>query len=85
MGGGEVHVEVRNSWLEQNLNESQFDYGCYECTIPLRVDMPSRVSVRPLITGHRSGDDGPLWEEILCALKHKPLSNIHIRLDAVKH
>ena len=45
--------------------------------------MPSRVSVRPLLTGHRSGEDGPLWEEILCALKHKALSYIHIRLDAV--
>ena len=76
MGGGEVHVEVRNPWLEQNLNESPFDNGCD--MIPLRVDMPSRVSVRPLLTGHRSGEDGPLWEEILCALKNKALSYIHI-------
>ena len=42
--------------------------------IPLRVDMQSRVSVRPLLTGHKSGEDGPLWEEILCALSSKTLS-----------
>ena len=36
--------------------------------IPLSVEMPSRVSVLPLLTGQRSGDEGGLWEEILCAL-----------------
>ena len=76
MGGGDVHVEVRNPCLEENLNKSPLDDGCD--LIPLRVDMPSRVSVRPLLTGHRSGDDGPLWEEILCALRSKALSYIHI-------
>ena len=42
--------------------------------IPLSVEMPSRVSVLPLLTGQRSGDEGGLWEEILCALSR--ISNV---------
>ena len=68
MGGGEVHVDVGHAWLKKFItqNESQHINATRTAaqSLPLSVEMPSRVSVLPLLIGQRSGEEGGRWDEI---------------------